>query len=60
MSQNIKTLKGSKINNTKKEIIELRIKNKFYNKHTVIDKVIDEILFDQFIDIDTKTPKSHP
>jgi len=47
------------LNNTKKEIIELRIKNNFYDKHSVIDKVIDEMLFEQFMDFDINPSKSH-
>lgn len=47
------------LNNTKKEIIELRIKNNFYDKHSVIEKVIDEMLFEQIMDSDIKPSKSH-
>ncbi len=50
MDKNNKSAKISEIERTKKQIIELRIKNHYYNKHSVIDKVIDEILFEQFND----------
>ncbi len=48
MDKNNKTIQKPEIENTKREIIELRIKNNFYNQNSVIDKVIDEILFEQF------------
>jgi len=48
MDKNNKTIQKPEIENTKREIIELRIKNNFYNQNSVIDKVIDEILYEQF------------
>jgi hypothetical protein len=47
MDKNDKSIQKPEIENTKREIIELRIKNNFYNQSSVIDKVIDEILFEQ-------------
>jgi hypothetical protein len=55
-----KNIKDMKIDETKIEIVRLRIKNKYYRKHTVIDKVIEEILFEQFDNTPTKEKKRFP
>jgi hypothetical protein len=55
-TEDIKKMKNSDI---KKEIIRLRIKNRYYDKHSVMEKIINEILFEQF-DNSPHTKKNLP